>query len=563
MVNNHQWKLVGPWYRWNSKFEDPGRERNSRPIIQKYADSNLVEAFIRNPQNSLKFLTEDVSRSGKRKIFLDTHSRFYLIVCELHCDVPGFPKVSREKVCEAGFVVRKRKVEVSEKIRADVEEKLQRMSFERSRLQRIQFKKTKHFQENGNSSVTNVLKNIAQSARQGTELKYQKRFDEIYSSLKDLLGEHGVRQSVQAWKNIGPNIGCWDNDVEELPVEVEEQIYPLYPLIPDQQDEEHASGHKTIWYGLVPVGSSITDVAGNPQFDDRSSYEVRCFVRRHKNPCPKNNERNDCKGEIVWSRPTEAYQLAPHYDLIGTSNRLTTIQSPDLSELAAQVSDPEFKIGQGLGLAVASPANSELPINLDDDSNPLKGTPSALPSICFFAIPLITIVALFLLRLFMPIVVYLFSLWFLLRLKLCILPEISFDLGAELNLELETKFDLSLDLDLDLTIEPGGDSLSDKLDQIHNSFFPKMKEVFDSRFTAAGTNADEIQKIYRDIARIALDQSTDFSDSGIAPELVQEIREAIANGDEEPKETSGIGILPNSLSRLEYYKTKTLQEVFS
>ena len=42
-----------------------------------------------------------------RKIFLPTHSRFYLIVFELHCDRPGFPSVRRECVAQAGFVVRR------------------------------------------------------------------------------------------------------------------------------------------------------------------------------------------------------------------------------------------------------------------------------------------------------------------------------------------------------------------------------------------------------------------------------------------------------------------------
>ena len=47
-----------------------------------------------------------------RKIFLDTHKRFYLVVCQIHCDAPGFPRATREDVCDAGFVVRRRTTDI-------------------------------------------------------------------------------------------------------------------------------------------------------------------------------------------------------------------------------------------------------------------------------------------------------------------------------------------------------------------------------------------------------------------------------------------------------------------
>ena len=43
-----------------------------------------------------------------RKLFLNTHKRFYLVVCELHCDAPGLPNAQHSDVLEAGFVVRRR-----------------------------------------------------------------------------------------------------------------------------------------------------------------------------------------------------------------------------------------------------------------------------------------------------------------------------------------------------------------------------------------------------------------------------------------------------------------------
>src|SRR5213075_307178 len=47
-------------------------------------------------------------KTDVRKLYLATHKRFYLVVCELHCDTIGFPNAARTDACEAGFVVRKR-----------------------------------------------------------------------------------------------------------------------------------------------------------------------------------------------------------------------------------------------------------------------------------------------------------------------------------------------------------------------------------------------------------------------------------------------------------------------
>lgn len=135
-MNKNPWKLVGPWYRWQHPGL-PSAGRSSRPVFQKYDGSTLVAEFLKDPQRSLKFTEEDFvhevkplaplnppNYNGKRrrlselgyfttatrKLFLDTHKRFYFVVCDLHCDMPGFPAVNREQVCDAGFVVRRRVV---------------------------------------------------------------------------------------------------------------------------------------------------------------------------------------------------------------------------------------------------------------------------------------------------------------------------------------------------------------------------------------------------------------------------------------------------------------------
>jgi len=37
--------------------------------------------------------------TGTRKLYLATHKRNYLVVSELHCYAPGFPKVTPAQVC--------------------------------------------------------------------------------------------------------------------------------------------------------------------------------------------------------------------------------------------------------------------------------------------------------------------------------------------------------------------------------------------------------------------------------------------------------------------------------
>src|SRR5262249_37453755 len=125
----------------------------------------------------------------------------------------------------------------------------------------------------------------------------------------------------------------------------------------------------------------------------------------------------------------EAYKLAPHFDLIGTSNRPVTIQLPDLDELAAQAKP-------SLGAALAKPSNYPS-FTVDKDGKPHKAGPMGVPEICMFAIPLITIVATFLFQLFLPIVTLLFGLFFLLKLKFCIPPEISVSSGITAEFKLD------------------------------------------------------------------------------------------------------------------------------
>jgi hypothetical protein len=418
MVNGtHPWQLVGPWYRWPTPGV-PSTGRSSPPILQKYETSDFVNEFLKDPQHSLVFL-ENVFEvtprvpplpllngrkqsfsdnmllnTGIRKLFLDTHKRFYLMVCELHCDMAGFPTVDRGEVCEAGFVVRRHYIQIPK-------------------------------------TAQKPLRNALRSGAPPQQVQA-------------IAGQAGVATEVQGWiPSVHDRIGGWQKVDETPAINNTETIHPLYPLIPDPRLAQHAGKGRNIYFGIVPTGAADTDDQGNARFDDRNLYEIRCFVRRHRFPCPKLLTRNDCHGPLTWSARSELYQLASHFDLAGSNNRPVTIQLPDLPALQAQVAaDPT--VGRKGAVKMISPKGSNLHTSGQiPNLNPAPGSPGA--AICSFSIPLITIVATFVFNLFLPIVVFVFQLWWMLALKFCIPP--SFSLGAGVAAALAANPNVNADAD--------------------------------------------------------------------------------------------------------------------
>ena len=452
VTGTHPWLLVGPWYRWPTPGV-PSTGRVAAPVIQKYETADFVNEFLKNPQHSLAFLeAEDrvfevtprvppipllngkrrsfsdnvMHNTGIRKLFLDSHKRFYLVVCELHCDAAGFPMVNRNQVCEAGFVVRRRSVQIPK----------------------------------------SAEKSLRSAIREGAGVQ----------QIQNLAEKFGITTELQGWIPSGfDRIGSWQK-VEDAPaVSNTETVHPLYPLIPDPRLAKHAGKGRSIYFGVIPTGGADTDPLGNARFDDRNLYEIRCFVRRHKLPCPKLRTRNDCHGTLVWSQRTEQFQLASHFDLTGTSNRPVSIQMPDLPALEAQVAaDPS--IGRKAPVKMISPKGSNLETSgkLPDLSKAL-GSPGA--AICSFSIPLITIVATFVFKLFLPIVVLVFQLWWMLALKFCIPP--SFSLSAGVAAKLSANADADIDVDFatgvkaDISTNLGGDAVTNPdhtgLDDIYSA----------------------------------------------------------------------------------------------
>ena len=463
MVNGaHPWLLVGPWYRWDNP-RVPSTGRSSVPMIQKYESADFVNEFLRNPQHSLQFLeSEDrvfevtprltpipllngrrqtfsdnvMNNTGIRKLFLDTHKRFYLVVCELHCDMAGLPSVDCNEVCEAGFVVRRRATQIPKA----AEKPLRRAIHTRASAGEIQA----------------------------------------------LAIQLNVQSELQGWIPSGfDRIGSWQKVDDTPAVNNTETIHPLYPLIPDPRLAKHAGKGRTIYFGAIPTGSADTDDSGTSRFDDRNLYEIRCFVRRHKFSCPKLTTRNDCHGPLSWSGRTEQYQLASHFDLTGTGNRPVSIQLPDLPALQAQVAnDPT--VGRKAAVKMIAPKGSNL--ETSGKIPVLTGNPPGA-AICSFSIPLITIVASFVFKLFLPVVVLVFQLWWMLELKFCIPPSFSLSAGVaaklseNANADLDASFAADVKTNLAHSVDEHGNILSINLDveaanKIDSQYSPSLQASF-------------------------------------------------------------------------------------
>jgi hypothetical protein len=484
--DDRPWKLIAPWWRWPKLAEQtpggPARDvRSTRPVVQKYDTSDPVSLFVKEPQKSLVYGDQDevqkviagpdvkpsstLSRyslqpTGVRKLFLPTHKRFYLVVCELHCDQAGLPSVSRDKVCEAGFVVRRCRLTFAREhaqLAAELVQKsgaitAQLAKVDRSSQRRV-LKKRHRVTRGGvfgamagaalapaKSKLTEALD--ASTAAKRAELEAQ--LAAVRAEIAKWKVESGAAVLAEGWVPTGTeNVGAWQV-VGETPEEVTEQVYPLYPLVADPRTAGHDAEGKTLYFGMLPASSREVDEGGTARFDDASRYQVRCFVRRHRCDCPKTGEKNDCGGELVWSEPTEEFQLAAAFDPVGTGNHPITIKLPDIPALAATV-------GARLPVQMVSPAGSAMSFQVED-GEPKDGRLGELPQICFISIPLITIVATFVFMLFLPIVVFVFQLWFLLGLRFCILPSVSFSAGAALHADIEGELGLHVGAELDVLL---------------------------------------------------------------------------------------------------------------
>jgi hypothetical protein len=111
----------------------------------------------------------------------------------------------------------------------------------------------------------------------------------------------------------------------------------------------------------------------------------------------------------------------------GTKNHSVSFSTPDLRRLAARAGR---KQGPG-GAHVTTPPNSALTPMPFMDIPSSGGSPGPGGSICTFALELFFIVAFFLFLLFLPIILFAFQLWWMLALRFCIPPSLSFGVVAD------------------------------------------------------------------------------------------------------------------------------------
>jgi hypothetical protein len=496
---SHDWLLVAPWYHWPRQAVLGRKPRQTRPVLQKYEDSKFVDEFLADPQHSLKWNDDDwvyelsvlaakrvtsgplagkvaeqaverPPKSGRfekylarktsiRKLFLDSHRRFYLVVCELHCDVPGFPRATTDDVCQAGFVVRRHYTSypaAAEPEAATILKELSKLQLKLAKLERVPAAKraTKRWEQ--------LVPAKQNGGPQTDKLELELAIVRQRKELRRWAADHGVEPARLGWvASERRHVGSWQV-VEGESQTLLEDVYPLYPLIPGPNDPEHSGQGSTIYFGVVPTAGSDHDPDGYPRYDDRHLYEINCFVRRHKPTCPRTLEPNDCNGELFWSDPTESFRLAAHFDPVGTSHRPINIQLPDFPSLAAAVSSRP--VGALSPVRMTQPPRSSL--SFGSGVPPTSGSVGS-GQICFLAIPLITIVAWFVLNIFLPIIVFLFGLWFLLRLKICIPPSLEVQAAVDLQLSADLgKIDVDLglaasaNLDLDVGAGNGFDPLT-------------------------------------------------------------------------------------------------------
>jgi hypothetical protein len=463
--HGHDWRIVAPWYRWAlADGSDPGRAANAvRPALHKYVSTDFVKDFLSDPQRSVEFdpaidvlqRVEPIptaqlnapdlrfkSLAGTRlvptdtrKLFLAAHQRFYLIAIGLYCDRAGFPMVDPANVAEVGFVVRRRRVLVPQALVPQAATLVHGLSQARATTQ-VRFQLDVAMQHSRllhpfrSSSRDRVAAPRAATLAAAREVELAKR------RLRTWAVANSIQQTTEGWVPAAEgSFGSWVAMPDE-PEELVERSYPMRLLRPSPDDPDHAAHDGTIYYAAIPTASDEITPDGRARFNELDTYEIRVFARAKHGNCP---------GKLVWSEPTRPFRLASFYDSFGSAQRPTEVRLPDFKELEASAAMPSVRMTQPAGSSLEFNKNGEIPTS---------GRVGGAQEICFFSIPLITIIAMFVLNLFLPIVMFVFGLWWMLKLKFCIPPSIEFegDLAMSLNV---SPPELELMAGIDIDVLPG------------------------------------------------------------------------------------------------------------
>ena len=272
VVTTHEWRLVAPWWDWplrgSTDPNDPGEPaarrsvRVSRPALQMYDSPDLVNVFLSDPQLRLAFDpdTDEVwdvtapnfgtfpqrTPTHRRKLFLASHHRNYLVVCSLHCNAAGFPQVRTDEICQVGLVVRRRRIDLPDGPQGEVARALRQHAVARSKRAAVERRLAAMRPANGGAVRSAVLESRLRSLKSAEQDARDLVLQWVQSGGQVRRLEGWIPTGVDAAGHRGPMPGCGSGPartavastgswqpVEELPETLTEAAYPLSPLVPD------------------------------------------------------------------------------------------------------------------------------------------------------------------------------------------------------------------------------------------------------------------------------------------------------------------------------------------
>ncbi|MFL6164114.1 MAG: hypothetical protein ACJ74U_18080 [Jatrophihabitantaceae bacterium] len=417
--------IRAPWYvreRHSFGLRDP---RALRPEIQMYDSPRFVQRLLADPRDSVKpgdddvwsypvpstpatsakgrerFATSKLIHTRLRKLYQPSHDRFYALTVEVFCDEPGLPRAGSHTDLQVGMVMRR--MNTTLKGQKGPTRRLARNLI----IDMAKHQHGLHLAGPGDLDVRDFW--WAETARRAFEANNAALLDLVEANTDD-----------ESWLVTPAGTGRWARLDAALEHEREQEI-PMWRL-PPRADDCAAAKTRSLWFGMIPTFSADHQPGPHgepePKLDDHALYELVCFVRQ---PPPRGHEH--CPPKVWWSMPSEPFRLAAAFDPDGTKNHTVSITLPDLRRLAARSGAKPAG-----GVRITTPPNSQLP------PIPFAGIPGGSGKVgagggtCSFALELFFIVAFFLFLLFLPIIVFSFQLWWMLALRFCFPPSISFQL---------------------------------------------------------------------------------------------------------------------------------------
>ncbi|MGR6320734.1 hypothetical protein Q2K19_22125 [Micromonospora soli] len=392
----HGMALRAPWYALvRSKTDRFGPEALA-PYLQKYDSEDFVATLVADPQRSLRWTRGDrwsfpvqrpvsdpvtlrgvlspykMVRSPIRKLYQPSHQRFYAVTAELFCDVAGLP---RPGPGDTGVTVR------------------------------FVMRRTLVTFTGDPAELRAAAKAIAKADF------HDERTEDVAAAFRSAgLADLPFKAEEQAWYVGADGRGEWRPVAADLSTE---QTFPMWRIPRPANDCVPGPG-RSLWFGVVPTYSGDTDATGRPKLDERTTYHLRVVASKGRpQPCPP---------IVTVSAPSVDFRLADFFDPAGTANRRVRVRLPDLQAMQAHAAG-SAAVG---GVEFERPAGSQLPpfkLGKVPDSGDKSEPGGTTPENCFHAIELITIVATFVLGIFMPIVIFVFQLWWMLLLKFCVPPD--------------------------------------------------------------------------------------------------------------------------------------------